>query len=110
LLLISLSEHIAFNLSYIIASFACVGLIGFYVSFVLRSALKGMTFAGILAGLYGALYLLIRSEDYALLMGSVLLFGILAFIMIITRRVNWYDVEAAVKKNPIAAEAAKGVL
>jgi inner membrane protein len=98
-LLISLSEHIAFGLAYVIAAAACVGLLGFYVSFVLRSLSKGLVFGGTLVALYAALYVLIRSEDYALLMGSILLFGVLAFIMIITRDVNWYQIESSAKKQ-----------
>ena len=99
LLLISLSEHMAFGLSYIIASVACVSLISFYVSFVLRSTTRGMIFAGTLTGLYSALYMLIRSEDYALLMGSGLLFGVLTFIMVITRDIDWYKIEAGAKQQ-----------
>ena len=97
LLLVSLSEHIAFGLSYVIASMACVSLLGFYVSAVLGSVARGATFGGSLAGLYGALYVLISSEDTALLMGSGLIFAVLTFIMIITRNVDWYKIGAAPK-------------
>ena len=44
---------------------------------------------GALAGLYALLYGLLGSEDYALLMGSVLVFALLAAVMIFTRRVDW---------------------
>jgi inner membrane protein len=94
LLLISLSEHIAFGLAYIIAASACVSLISFYVRYVLGSWGRSMLFAGSLAGLYGALYMLIRSEDYALLMGSFLLFAVIGFIMVVTRKIDWYKIEA----------------
>ena len=43
-----------------------------------------------LTTLYGVLYLLLKSENSALLMGSLLLFGILAVIMWVTRKVDWY--------------------
>ncbi len=92
LLLLSLSEHTNFVLSYLIAALACVGLIGFYVSHVLRSATRGLAFAGGLAGLYGALFVLIGSEDYALIMGSGLVFVVLAFIMVVTRNVDWHAI------------------
>ncbi len=106
-LLVSLSEHIAFALSYIIAATACVSLLGFYVSFVLRSATKGLVFGATLIALYGALYLLIRSEDYALLMGSILLFGVLAFIMIVTRGVDWYQIEEGAKQQLVSTVPSK---
>ena len=90
LLLVSLSEHIAFPWAYLIASVACIGLLGFYLSAVLRSAVRGLGFAAMLATLYAALYGLLVSEDNALVLGSGLLFVILAAIMVITRKVDWY--------------------
>ena len=56
-----------------------------------RSA-NGMLFAGLLTALYGALYGILASEDNALLMGSLLVFGLLALTMIITRKVDWYQI------------------
>jgi inner membrane protein len=92
LLLISLSEHIAFPLAYVIASAGCVGLLAFYVGHVLRSAVRGLGFGGLLASLYAVLYVLLLSEDYALLLGSLLLFAVLGAVMIMTRHVDWYRV------------------
>jgi len=43
--------------------------------------------------LYGFLYLLLRLEDYALLAGSLALFLILAFVMYVTRRMDWYELK-----------------
>jgi inner membrane protein len=90
LLVTSLSEHVAFAISYFSAASACVGLIGYYVAHVLGSWKRGALIAGMLASLYGVLYVILRSEDNALLMGSVLLFTLIAVIMIATRRVDWY--------------------
>ena len=90
LLLVSLSEHIAFPWAYLAASVACIGLLGFYLSAVLRSVGRGLGFAAMLATLYAALYGLLVSEDNALVLGSGLLFVILATIMVITRKVDWY--------------------
>jgi len=91
LLLVSLSEHVAFQWAYLIASVACIGLLGFYLSAVLRSATRGLGFAAMLATLYAALYGLLVSEDNALVLGSGLLFVILAAIMVITRKIDWYQ-------------------
>ena len=101
LLLISLSEHISFALAYLSASFACVGLLGYYLSFVVKSKGHGFMFAGLLTALYGALYGILASEDNALLMGSLLVFGLLAVTMIITRKVDWYQIGS---KEPIAQQ------
>lgn len=95
LLLVSLSEHIAFGWAYLAASVACIGLLGFYLSAVLRSAGRGLGFAAMLATLYGALYGLLVSEDNALVLGSALLFVILAAIMLVTRKVDWYQLAGA---------------
>ena len=90
LLLVSLSEHLRFGLAYSLAGGACVGLIGVYVSAVLHSARRGAGFAAMLALLYAALYGLLVSEDNALALGSGLLFVVLAAIMLMTRRLDWY--------------------
>ncbi|KVM63923.1 hypothetical protein WJ60_16815 [Burkholderia ubonensis] len=106
LLLLSLSEHIAFEYAYLAASGACIGLLGFYLSFVLHSVKRGAAFAGLLALLYAALYGLLLSEDNALMLGSLLLFAILAGIMTLTRRIDWYSVGAA--WQPLADEPEAG--
>ncbi len=90
LLLLSLSEHIPFLWAYLAASAGCIGLLGFYLTYVLRSLSRGLGFAAMLTALYGILYGLLISEDNALLLGSFLLFAVLAAIMIITRRIDWY--------------------
>ena len=91
LLLVSLSEHIEFAVAYVVSSVACIGLIGVYLSAVLRSAARGVGFAGMLALLYAALYGLLVSEDNALVLGAGLLFVILAAIMLATRKLDWYQ-------------------
>lgn len=95
LLLVSLSEHIDFLYAYLIASAACIGLLGFYLSAVLRSTARGLGFAAMLATLYAALYGLLVSEDNALVLGAGLLFLVLATIMVVTRKVDWYQLAGA---------------
>ena len=90
LLLLSLSEHIAFWQAYLVSAVACIGLQFVYLSGVLHSWARAAGFATMLTLLYGVLYGLLVSEDNALLMGSLLLFGILAVIMWVTRKVDWY--------------------
>jgi inner membrane protein len=92
LLLVSLSEHIAFGLAYLLSSSACILLIGVYVSYVLQSFMRGALFALMLAILYGLLYGLLSAEDYALLMGSLLIFSLLGAFMLLTRTLDWYAI------------------
>jgi inner membrane protein len=91
LLLLSLSEHVGFGRAYLAATSATIGLLAWYWSRVVNGVRQGVMMGLTLAGLYGLLYLLVRLEDYALLAGSLGLFGLLAVVMYLTRRVNWYD-------------------
>ena len=91
LLLISISEHAGFDLAYASAATATTVVIGGYARAVLNGTRQAVSVACSLALLYGFLYLLLRIEDYALLAGSLGLFLILATVMYLTRRMNWYD-------------------
>lgn len=92
LLLFALAEHIAFASAYVIASGACIALICAYVVHLLGSAARAAAFGGYLVVLYGALYVLLQAEDYALLLGAGLVFGVLALAMLLTRRLDWSTV------------------
>jgi inner membrane protein len=94
LLLTALSEHIDFALAYVIATVACVGLITAYLMRVLKSTRSGLAFGAALSSLYAMLYALLKAEDYALLGGALVLFGLLAAVMLATRRVDWYGLTA----------------
>ncbi|WP_028108092.1 cell envelope integrity protein CreD [Ferrimonas futtsuensis] len=89
LLLLSLSEHIGFNLAYAAASLASVALLGSYVAGILGNR-QGTLFSFCLVLLYGLLFGLLQAESYALLMGSILCFAVLSLLMMMTRKVNWY--------------------
>ena len=91
LLLVSLSEHIAFHWAYLAAASASSVLLGFYLTGVLQNRRQGLLFAAMTAALYGILFIILRSEDAALLMGSILLFGTLTLLMMITRKIDWYS-------------------
>jgi inner membrane protein len=90
LLLVSFSEHMAFGFAYLIASAGCIGLLSFYLSFVLRSTARGVGFGAMLTSFYAAIYGLLISEDNALILGSLMLFFLLAAVMVLTRKVDWY--------------------
>jgi len=90
LLLISLSEHLPFATAYFIASVACIGLLTYYLCFVLHSVRYGVSFGAMLTLLYASIYGLLISEDNALMLGSMLLFLLLGGIMISTRKMDWY--------------------
>lgn len=90
LLLISLSEHILFLYAYSIGAVASIALLTFYFGAILHSYKLGLLLGAALTVLYSVLYVILQSEDNALLMGSVLLFLMLAGLMTATRHFDWY--------------------
>lgn len=94
-LLLSISEVIEFGLAYLISAGATILLIALYTKSHFRKWQTASIFGGVLAGLYGFNYVLISLEDTALLVGSIALFIILAIVMYISRKINWYRVNAA---------------
>lgn len=90
LLLIALSEHISFAAAYVTAAAALVVLIGVYLAGALRSSIRGGVAGVAMSGVYALLYALVLSEDYALLLGAIVLFAALAAVMLVTRRIDWY--------------------
>lgn len=95
LLLLALSEHLRFVYAYGISASALVLLITVYLSGVFRRLVPALAAGSGLAVLYALLYWILRSEDYSLLMGALLLFGVLALTMLGTRRVDWATVGRA---------------
>lgn len=88
-LLISFSELMNFNLSYIIAAVMTVSLVSVYIYSVLKQVKFGLVTAFSLSGIYTYLYIILQQEDYALLIGSLGLFVILAIIMFFTRKIQF---------------------
>lgn len=94
LLLLSISEHLGFSVAYLIATASITLLLGAYGTTVLHGVKEGALLGGMIALAYGYLHIVLQSEDYALLLGSVGLFFVLAAIMFLTRKINWYRQEA----------------
>ncbi|MBD3265766.1 cell envelope integrity protein CreD [bacterium] len=93
LLELSLAEHIGFVASYILASLAVILLISSYCVAVLKGTRRAAVMAGVTTLLYGYLYLLLMNQDYSLLIGSLGLFLILAAIMYLTRKIDWFSMK-----------------
>ena len=94
LLLLSLSEHVSFALAYATAAAACIGLIAVYAKAVLGGWARALPTAAALSVLYSVLYLVLQSEQHALLAGSLLLFAVLAGVMLMTRDLKWGQINA----------------
>ncbi len=89
-LLISFSEQIGFNPAYIMSTAAIVILITSYSWSIFKRFKPTAIVGGILLLLYSFMFVVIQTQDFALLIGSVGLFFALAVIMYLTRNVKWF--------------------
>lgn len=89
LLLFSAAEHVAFAVAYAASAAACVGLNMYYAAHCLGGWRRATSFGLTLSAVYGFLYVVLSSEDFALLFGAVLLFSLLAVAMVLTRQLDW---------------------
>jgi inner membrane protein len=93
LVLLSIAEHTAFLTAYIVAATINIGLIAVYTGAALKNWTRASVIFVLLSALYVVLYSLLQLEDYALLMGTILLLSVLMVLMYVTRnlRVNMAD-------------------
>lgn len=89
-LLLSFSEHLSFLVAYIIATVMTVTLLTLYLGGIMHDRKVGMLIGGILTVCYIFIYILLQIESYALLVGSIGLFAVLAVAMAASRKVEWY--------------------
>ncbi|WP_348799670.1 cell envelope integrity protein CreD [Flavobacterium adhaerens] len=88
-LLISITEHSSFTKAYLIAAIAVISLISLYSISILKKKKFPLFIAAALTGLYTFIYVIIQLENYALLVGSIGLFAILAAVMYCSRKIDW---------------------
>ncbi len=88
-MMLAFAEVIGFSPAYVVAAAAIIGLLTAYSAAILGSWRRGGYIAGLLIGLYGALFVLLSLEAFSLLIGSLLLFVALAAVMYLTRGLDW---------------------
>ena len=93
LLLLSLSEQIPFYSAYLIAALAVIILLTLYSRALLQSKRKSWYMGIVVTISYLLLYAVLNAESYALLIGSVGAFTVVALVMFLTRKLNWYSTE-----------------
>jgi inner membrane protein len=91
LLQLALSEHLGFHQAYVVASLSIVVMITGYTMSALQTKRRGGIVGVMQVALYSYLYVVLASQDYSLLLGSVGLFVFLAIVMFLTRRVDWFN-------------------
>ncbi len=90
-LLVSISEHSNFLKAYLTAGISVILLITWYSKSILKT-FKFPIFIGLsLTALYTFIYIIIQLENYALLVGSIGLFLILAIVMYVSRKIDWHN-------------------
>ena len=88
-LLLSFSEYIGFNYSYIIASLFTISLIAWFVKGLLSSSRLSIILSGVLVLIYTYIFTILQLQDYALLVGSIGLFIALGIIMHFSKKIQW---------------------
>jgi inner membrane protein len=90
LLLLSFAEHLGFDVSFLIAGASTVSLLSVNTEWVFRSRKFALRALAVFTILYAFIYVLLRVEAYALLVGAIASFAAVAAAMYITRDVDWY--------------------
>ena len=90
LLLLSLAEHLGFDWSFLIAGASTVGLFAVNTEWVFQSRALAKRSLAVFTAVYAFIYVLLRVEQYALLVGAVTSFAAVAAAMYMTRNVDWY--------------------
>lgn len=91
-LLLSLTEHLTFNIAYLISSIAITALITLYTKAILNKKRLSIIIGMLISILYSFLYVVLQQQDSSLLMGSIGLFVILSIVMFVTRKIDWYTI------------------
>jgi inner membrane protein len=90
-LLLSISEHLKFNLAFLVSALSTLILIAAYVRAILKSGKLTILISGILTVLYTFIFVIIQLQDYALLIGSIGVFIVLGLVMFLSRKIDWYN-------------------
>lgn len=88
-LLLSFSEQVGYNIAYLIAAVATIGLIAWFTASLLSNRKAAVLFAVILTIFYGFIFVIIQLEDLSLLVGSIALFIIISTLMYFSRKISW---------------------
>ena len=88
-LLVSISEHSNFLKAYLVAGISVIPLITLYSKSILKNIKFPILICLSLIALYTFIYVIIQLENYALLVGSIGLFVILALVMFVSRKIDW---------------------
>jgi inner membrane protein len=96
-----LSEHVGFNLAYLISSAATILLIFFFTGTLFKNKRTAFIVFGMLVILYSFIFILLTLNDYAYLAGNIGLFILLAIIMKLAGKMNLFRKEPTANSSGI---------
>ena len=99
-LLLSISEHLNFNLAFLVSALATLLLIAGYVKAILKSEALTYFIVAVLTILYSFIFIIIQLQDFALLIGSIGIFIILGLTMYYSRKIDWFSLTLNEIKKP----------
>ncbi|KDF09713.1 inner membrane protein CreD [Citrobacter freundii MGH 56] len=100
LLLLALSEHIGFTAAWITASLVGALMNGVYLQAILQGWRNSILFTVALLALDGVMWVLLRSQDSSLLLGTGVLLFALCGVMFLTRHLDWHSLAQPKPKPP----------
>ena len=108
-LLLSLSEHIGYDIAYLVAAISVIVMITAYCKSIFRNKKQVIFITLFLSVLYLYLYVVVQSESMSLLFGSIGLFAMLGIVMYVSRNVDWYAIKEPKEYNEMNSEEATDV-
>lgn len=91
LLLLAISEHFGFNIAYFMAALATTLLISSFIRMITKDNKTSILITGILVLFYSFIFVLMQLRDYSLIVGTLGIFVILAVLMHVSTKINWYQ-------------------
>ena len=89
LLLLAFAERFGFTLAFIISALATVTLTALYAGAVFGRSVTPISVA-VFGSVYGLLFVLMRIQDFALMVGALVCFTAIAATLYLTRNLDWY--------------------
>lgn len=108
LLLLAVSEHLGFDPAYLIAALSATILLSLYSVQIVGRTGGAAIMPVVLGAAYLWLWVTLQSEDYALLIGAIGLFALVALVMLVTRKVNWYAARGSGDDDELGTEGQEG--
>ncbi|MBO3698701.1 cell envelope integrity protein CreD [Roseivirga sp. E12] len=94
-LLLSLSELIGFSGAYWVASSLIIAMLTAYSLSILKSKKLAGFMLLFFSLIYSFIFVILRMEDFSLLVGSFGLLIVLGFCMFLSRKVDWYNIKSS---------------